>query len=123
MKTPDSCLVWLDAALYGPDDDKEDEFDDHACRRYAQEQDLIVVRTLITSKRWQRPPLCVLRDQLRADDVWIVVVPSIGHINLTQARTFAEIHSASGGAVYTREPFPDLGLDSIKGTGQDVTDQ
>jgi hypothetical protein len=115
--------VWIDTAVYGrSDDDRTSEWDEHACRRYAHGRGLTVVRTLLTSTQCQRPPLDVLRDQLRADDAWIVIVPDLGHIDPSKARTFAEIHSAASGTVYPWESFPDLGLDSIKGTGQDATD-
>ncbi|MEG8177236.1 hypothetical protein GZH49_01660 [Nocardia terpenica] len=95
--------MWIDTTVYSPsDDDRDDEWDDHACRVYAKNHGLIVARTLVTSKRWRQPPLTVLRDHLRAHDIGIVVVPSVAHIDLDEARTFAEIRSISGGTIYTR---------------------
>ncbi|MBF6330877.1 hypothetical protein [Nocardia transvalensis] len=104
VKAEVRCLVWIDKALHLPHfDERVNGWDVRTCRAYANRYSLVVARTVVTSAEWQNPPLTVLRDQLCADEIGIVVVPNLMHIDLDEARTFAEVHSATSGTVYPRK--------------------
>lgn len=106
--SPGRCVVWIDTTVYSAsDDDRDDEWDDHACRVYAKNHGLIVARTLVTSKRWQQQPLTVLRDHLRAHGVGIVVVPPLRILIWTRrAPSPKSVPSVAGPS--TPRSFPDL---------------